>query len=101
MSELVQDQAARVAPPLLQAAEPVLGLPHAQSASIQAGAWFAGLSAPLHEAILGLARVRQAQAGACIARRGDAAVSWVGVEPALTTTASMPKDWAALRAMSS
>lgn len=83
MSELVQEQqaaqAARGAAPWPQAAEPVLGLPHAQSASIQAGAWFAGLSAPLHDAILGLARVRQVQAGASIARRGDAAVSWVGV----------------------
>jgi CRP/FNR family cyclic AMP-dependent transcriptional regulator len=80
MRELVQARlAASAAPSWPQPAEPVLGLPQKQSASIQAGAWFAGLSAPLHEAILGMARVRQVQAGACIARRGDAAVSWVGV----------------------
>jgi len=36
----------------------VLGLPQAQSASLQAGGTVAGLSAPLHDAILGLARVR-------------------------------------------
>ena len=57
----------------------MLGLPQAQSASLQAGGTVAGLSAPLHDAILGLAWVRQVQAGACIARRGDAAVSWISV----------------------
>ncbi|CAN5713103.1 hypothetical protein BH11PSE8_BH11PSE8_04250 [soil metagenome] len=58
---------------------PVPGLRDEESASIQGGAWFAGLSEPLHEAILGYARVRQVRAGTRIAQRGDIAASWIGV----------------------
>ncbi|MBS0446681.1 MAG: Crp/Fnr family transcriptional regulator [Proteobacteria bacterium] len=55
------------------------GLPAEESDRIRAGVWFAGLSEPLHAAILGHARVREVQAGALLARRGDAASQWIGV----------------------
>jgi CRP/FNR family cyclic AMP-dependent transcriptional regulator len=54
-------------------------LRHDESASIQAGAWFADLSEGLRHAILGRARVRHVAAGTRLAQRGDAATSWFGV----------------------
>jgi CRP-like cAMP-binding protein len=55
------------------------GLRAGESAPMLADAWFAGLSEPLHAAILGFARVREVSAGTLIAQRGDAPSQWIGV----------------------
>ena len=55
------------------------GLCEQQNATIQADRWFATLSEPLRQAILGRARVCHAAAGTRLSRRGEAAAHWVGV----------------------
>lgn len=48
-------------------------------ASMQAGRWFAALSAPLRQAIVGRARVRRVTAGTTLAQRGETGTNWFGV----------------------
>jgi len=50
-----------------------------ENASIQTGSWFAELSEPLRNAIVGHARVRQVVAGTRLAQRGDPPSHWYGV----------------------
>ncbi len=55
------------------------GLHADENASVMAGAWVAGLSEPLREAILDRARVRRVAAGTPLAQGGETNPSWVGV----------------------
>jgi CRP-like cAMP-binding protein len=65
-------------PPLLRTVPP-LGLRPVESQRLQAGAWFAGLSAQLRQAVLARARVQHVRRGTCLVQRGSAATDWVGV----------------------
>lgn len=47
--------------------------------SLEQGAWFAGLSCELRQAILARARVRHVSRGTLLVRRGSHASDWVGV----------------------
>jgi CRP-like cAMP-binding protein len=58
---------------------PPLGLHPVESQRLEAGAWFAGLSAPLRQAVLARARVQHVRRGTCLVQRGAAATDWVGV----------------------
>lgn len=55
------------------------GLLDDERAMLHAAAWFGELPGPLRVAILGSARVREVEAGAMLARRGDTASAWIGV----------------------
>ena len=50
-----------------------------ERAALHANPWFGELPGPLRVAILGSARVRQVEAGAVLARRGDMPSAWIGV----------------------
>ncbi|MBK1616602.1 Crp/Fnr family transcriptional regulator [Rubrivivax gelatinosus] len=50
-----------------------------EKAALQAGPWFAGLSAGLRDAILARGQVRRVAAGVRIASRGDLSACWFGV----------------------
>lgn len=83
MSFALQDRAPMLRPLRCVPAWPVAAahpeLQLDENASVQSGAWFAELSQPLRQAIIGHARVRQIAAGTCIAQRGDPPSHWFGV----------------------
>jgi len=67
--------------PLSPPPRPVLplGLRPVEGQRVENGAWFAGLSAGLRQAILARARVQHVRRGTCLVQRGATATDWVGV----------------------
>jgi CRP/FNR family transcriptional regulator, cyclic AMP receptor protein len=55
------------------------GLRPVEGQRVENGAWFAGLSAGLRQAILARARVQHVRRGTCLVQRGGQATDWVGV----------------------
>ena len=70
---------ATVAPWALAPVLPLLGLRPAEARGVEAGSWFAGLSAGLRQAILARSRVQRVRRGATLLQRGSVATDWVGV----------------------
>lgn len=71
--------AQRLAPGWSAAGRTEPGLLEDERAMLHSAAWFSELPGSLRVAILGSARVREVEAGALLARSGDAASSWIGV----------------------
>ena len=72
-------QVSRPPLPLAQGVLPLDALRPAEVRQVESGAWFAGLSLGLRQAILARARVQRVRRGATLLRRGSAATDWVGV----------------------
>jgi len=58
---------------------PITALSPDERDAIESGRWFARLSAPLQDAILGCAQVRRLPDGAALSARGEPAAEWCGV----------------------
>jgi CRP-like cAMP-binding protein len=50
-----------------------------ERSALQAGTWFASLSAPLREAVIASGRARRVRAGEVLVQRGSHAASWIGI----------------------
>jgi CRP-like cAMP-binding protein len=83
MSLALLERPGLLAPAAAQRAWPPPAHPHDlrvdENANIHGGAWFAGLSAPLRQAILLRAQIRRLPAGTPLALRGDTGAHWFGV----------------------
>ena len=55
------------------------GLRPAEARSVESGAWFAGLSLSLRQAVMARCRVQRVRRGTTLLRRGAPASDWVGV----------------------
>ena len=55
------------------------GLRPAEALSVESGAWFAGLSLALRQAVMARCRVQRVRRGTTLLRRGAPASDWVGV----------------------
>ena len=78
--------------PLAQGVLPLDALRPAEVRQVESGAWFAGLSLGLRQAILARARVQRVRRGATLLRRGSVATDWVGVAGGALGLATRGRD---------
>ena len=85
-------QVSRPALPLAQGVLPLDALRPAEVRQVESGAWFAGLSLMLRQAILARARVQRVRRGATLLQRGSVATDWVGVAGGALGLATRGRD---------
>ena len=85
-------QVSRPPLPLAQGVTPLDALRPAEVRQVESGAWFAGLSLGLRQAILARSRVQRVRRGATLLRRGSAATDWVGVAGGALGLATRSRD---------
>ena len=78
--------------PLAAGVLPLEALRPAEVRQVESGAWFAGLSLGLRQAILARARVQRVRRGATLLRRGSEATDWVGVAGGALGLATRGRD---------